>query len=476
MLKRKVPPRLWDYGLVYETNILNRIPRGQQQRTGIELITGETPDISEWLDFEFYDRVWYYDQKKIEIDGSGRRLARWLGLRIESEVTLLLAVARVRKVIARTTVQHVVREDYLNDDIRREIERFDQVVNERLSDQNFMAEGHDGFYIQDELTDTATSVTPIPDDVNDGEMPFPDSLEADDIDDELLDKYLNAELIFDVGTGNERKGRVVKRAKEPRASRLVVRIPTLCSTLVIENVAKVKRYWRTTHKFGIRVPKTVEEALAIDEETGTDFWRKALGKEMTKVKVAWKNMAGITPEQLIGILRWAIELGRLDIFVEVSQLSQHQALPRRGHLEALYHIFAYLKKHENGARIVFDPKTPDIDERVFNSNADWRDFYGDVQEEMPPNMPEPKGKSVTISCFVDANHAGNVITRRSHTGIIVYVQNAPIIWFSKRQNTVEASSFGSEFVALRTAKDIIVALRYKLECSAYRLTVRPMSL
>ena len=65
--------------------------------------------------------------------------------------------------------------------------------------------------------------------------------------------------------------------------------------------------------------------------------------------------------QLIGILRWTIELGRLDIFVEVSQLSQHQALPRRGHLEALYHIFAYLKKHENGARIVFDPKTPDID-------------------------------------------------------------------------------------------------------------------
>ena len=77
-------------------------------------------------------------------------------------------------------------------------------------------------------------------------------------------------------------------------------------------------------------------------------------------------------------------------------------------------------------------------------------------------MPEPKRKSVTVSCFVDANHAGNVITRRSHTGIIIYVQNAPIIWFSKRQNTVESSSFGSEFVALRTAKDMLVALRYKL--------------
>jgi hypothetical protein len=49
--------------------------------------------------------------------------------------------------------------------------------------------------------------------------------------------------------------------------------------------------------------------------------------------------------QLIGILRWAIELGQIDIFYEVSTLSQYQANPRMGHLEAAYHIFAYLKKH-----------------------------------------------------------------------------------------------------------------------------------
>jgi hypothetical protein len=42
-------------------------------------------------------------------------------------------------------------------------------------------------------------------------------------------------------------------------------------------------------------------------------------------------------------------------------------------------------------------------------------------------MPEPLGKPVDISCFVDANHAGNVITRRSHTGILIFVQNAPIM-------------------------------------------------
>jgi hypothetical protein len=67
MLKKKVPTRLWDYGLVYESNILNRIPRGSQHRTGLEVVTGETPDISEWINFECYDRVWFYDRKKMEI-------------------------------------------------------------------------------------------------------------------------------------------------------------------------------------------------------------------------------------------------------------------------------------------------------------------------------------------------------------------------------------------------------------------------
>ena len=93
--------------------------------------------------------------------------------------------------------------------------------------------------------------------------------------------------------------------------------------------------------------------------------------------------------QLIGILRWAIELGRLDIFVEVSQLSKHQAMPRKGHLEAAYHIFANLKKHESNARIVFDSKPVKMDMRAFHLDADWTDFYGDVVEELPPKMPKP---------------------------------------------------------------------------------------
>jgi hypothetical protein len=62
MRKENVYSRLWDYGLVYEGELLTRLSRGDDGRSGYEQVTGETPDISEWLDFEFYDLVWWWDQ------------------------------------------------------------------------------------------------------------------------------------------------------------------------------------------------------------------------------------------------------------------------------------------------------------------------------------------------------------------------------------------------------------------------------
>jgi hypothetical protein len=53
MTKKNVPKRLWDFGLVYESEILSRMARGNDRRTGYEEVTGQTPDISEWLDFKF---------------------------------------------------------------------------------------------------------------------------------------------------------------------------------------------------------------------------------------------------------------------------------------------------------------------------------------------------------------------------------------------------------------------------------------
>ena len=74
-----------------------------------------------------------------------------------------------------------------------------------------------------------------------------------------------------------------------------------------------------------------------------------------------------------------------------------------------------------------------------------------------------KDGSMTTLCFVDPNHAGSAETRRSQTGILLFCDKAPTVWFSKRQNSVlEAPTFGSEFTAMKSAMEMTEGLRCKL--------------
>ena len=163
---------------------------------------------------------------------------------------------------------------------------------------------------------------------------------------------------------------------------------------------------------------------------------------------------------LIGVLRWIVELGRIDLIVPVSLLSRYMVSPREGHLQQCYHIFAYLKQF-NRSKLLFDDGEPTFDDSYFHV-CDWTEYYPDAQEAIPPNMPEPLGHGVSTTCFIDADHAGCKVTRRSQTGLIIYVNKAPVVWYSKRQNTVESATFGSELIALKTPIDHIDELRYKL--------------
>ncbi|MHA7927589.1 MAG: Ty1/Copia family ribonuclease HI, partial [Marinobacter sp.] len=870
VIEKRIPPRLWDYALVYESEILSRMSRGDslEDRTGYERLTGRTPDISEWLDFEFYDLVWYYSDDAPAQPDEPRRLGRWLGVahRVGSDLCYWILTDSGR-VIASTTVQHVTRGDLDSTEIAERVRTFDKRIDDRLDATGFQAQDMDGVtqYIEDiglSESDPARQGM-VPTDEEYGGMLVSDVTEADEHPD--LDQYIGAQLLLDTAGSEPLTARVVRRVHDPSGTPVgrahknpmfdtrayVVEFPdgTLdqyTANVIAENIysqvdsegrsyaimdeitdhrsdntavqrsegymvsasgnrspkittkgwellvtwkdgtsdwvplrrlkesnpvevaeyatannideepafrwwvptvlrrkrriiSKVKaksKYWRTTHKFGIRLPHSVDEALAIDRETGTDHWARAIQKELLKVRIAWEVRDDLKPEecrsgrqlpgyteiachmifdikmdftrkarfvagghltdapssityssvvsrdsvriallvaalndldiqacdignaylnapcreriwfqggsevgpdkgkvlvvtralyglkssgaswrnmfaqsimdmgfvstradpdvyrrraqkpdgthyyelllvyvddvlaishratsiideigrryeikegsrgppdtylgaqiyqhflqdgrsawgmscakyvkaavrtveellredgnvfrlkttarvpyptsyrpeldfspelgpalhsrfqQLIGILRWAVELGRLDIYLETSILSQYLASPREGHLEAVYHIFAYLRRHPKSS-VVFDPRTIDLDEQAFAHTkvSDWSEFYGDVAEELPPDMPEPLGNGIDLTCFVDSDHAGNVVTRRSHTGILIFVNNAPIVWYSKRQNTVETSAFGSEFVALRTARDMLVALRYKL--------------
>ena len=72
---------------------------------------------------------------------------------------------------------------------------------------------------------------------------------------------------------------------------------------------------------------------------------------------------------------------------------------------------------------------------------------------------------------MDVDHAVNLITRRYQTEINIFVNNSPIIWYSKSQNKVESSSFGYEFIALRIATKMIEGLRYKLRMFGVAINV-----
>jgi hypothetical protein len=90
-------------------------------------------------------------------------------------------------------------------------------------------------------------------------------------------------------------------------------------------------------------------------------------------------------QELIGVLRWAVEIGRLDISLEMSLLSSHLASPRKGHLDQVCHTFACLK-HGSRRRICLDPSHPSISKSRFQA-YDWTDFYRHAEEPMLSNMP-----------------------------------------------------------------------------------------
>ena len=80
MSRRSVPNRFWDFGLVYHAEILTRVCRRRDGKTGIEHVTGETPDISNWLDFTFYQPCRYMHFPDNVMDKPYASIGRWLGL------------------------------------------------------------------------------------------------------------------------------------------------------------------------------------------------------------------------------------------------------------------------------------------------------------------------------------------------------------------------------------------------------------
>ena len=421
MGSRNVPRRLWCFGLEHQAKLMQFIPRGHNDRSGYKMITGKTPDISEYLDFDFYNLVWYWRTPNPSLSEHYRELARWMGIahRVGSDMCYwLMPVSGVP--VVNSSVQHVTAEDLRNPQIMERVEDFNTRLNTRLDDTNFILPGEDIDYYHPEDT------YEIPIDEN-AENRDPENGDNQEEDIDSYDKLIGATFLLDPlkspenvatkatvirrktfhlgkplgkahanplldtreyevqledGTydyyfantiaenpytqcdaegrefntvrdiiGHKTDGHAVARAdgsyivgnqlrpkKTTAGWKINVKFtdgttawlplnlvkqsnPIELAEYAISNhiddepafkwwvslvmrkrnrmVNKVKKkYWRTTHKYGIRVPKTVAEALQLDKENGNTYWADAVAKEMGKAKVAYVPIEGVTPEEV----------------------------------------------------------------------------------------------------------------------------------------------------------------------------------
>jgi len=165
-----------------------------------------------------------------------------------------------------------------------------------------------------------------------------------------------------------------------------------------------------------------------------------------------------TYQSLIGSLQWAVSLARLDIATAVMTLSSFRAAPRKGHLQRAQRVIGYLSKMRHAAIRV---RTDEPDLSSYEApKYDWMStVYGNVHEEVPKDAPTPKGRFVTTIHYVDANLMHDMVSGKSVTGVLHFMNQTPIDWFSKKQATVETATYGSEFVAARTCTEQIIELR-----------------
>ena len=142
MHKKKVPKRLWDFGLVYESELLSKMARGRDRRIGYEEVTGDTADISGWLDFEMYDLVyWIGRPNNTDTSDDVRRLVRWLGISHNIGLNMCYWIITYSgKLVSKTLVEHVIRDAYLNPEVKKEVENFNDKLYKCLDDTKFIIE------------------------------------------------------------------------------------------------------------------------------------------------------------------------------------------------------------------------------------------------------------------------------------------------------------------------------------------------
>jgi hypothetical protein len=135
MQSRRVPNCLWDFCAVYVCELRCLTVHGHfsmHGRTPYEMTTSQTPDISEYSEFRFYEMLWYYDEMAV-FPEDRRKLGRWLGVahRIGQALCYYLLNSNAQ-IIVRSTVQKMTQDEKQAENTRNAMQEFDQEIASRI--------------------------------------------------------------------------------------------------------------------------------------------------------------------------------------------------------------------------------------------------------------------------------------------------------------------------------------------------------
>lgn len=218
-----------------ESEIRSRMCRHNNTYTGFERITGDTIDISEWLDFEFYDICKYWDVPNTE---DNPKIGRWLGVpqRVRSAMFYRILTSK-GQLVARTIVQHATKLEIQQEEIINQILAFHQELDSKIGDDQYIDNDSDfNTFLNDDVPDSDEFNLYQQSDLSEEPFQgyeFPKIEEIGTMDDnrqasDVYDKYLGTELQFPGNGDQMQMTRVVKRIRGNNGN---VNKPVLYSTL-----------------------------------------------------------------------------------------------------------------------------------------------------------------------------------------------------------------------------------------------------
>ena len=138
MVRKRVPIKLWDYGMRWVTDIMSLTYTSTRDIEAGDWLgcipfsrfTEETADISEYLDFGFYDQVWYKDNAGLGPQHPGR----WIGVASKQGNLMCYHILKQNgKVLVRSSVQRVTQLELQTTEYKGMFEDFYRSIKDKLN-------------------------------------------------------------------------------------------------------------------------------------------------------------------------------------------------------------------------------------------------------------------------------------------------------------------------------------------------------